>query len=348
MNLLLDLERAPVCTVVLMSNTHPQLPHRRIGRTEVNVSPLGFGCWAIGGPFTYCGIPAGWGPTDDAASVAAIHCALDLGITLFDTAANYGVGHSEAVLGRALTGRRSDAIVATKFGHRIDRAVKAVDAHTTTRDVLNDLQPSIEHSLRHLQTDYIDILQLHVGDYPADEALEVREALEGLVAAGKIRSYGWSTDAVESARLFAEGPHCSVIQHDLNVVYRADDMLRLCESASLSSLCRTPLARGALTGKFTSTTVFGSDDVRNDPWFQDTFFKPTIAKLDVVRDILTADGRTLTQGALAWLWAISPKTIPIPGMRTVSQVQENVTAMEFGPLSPEDMAAIDRALHGED
>jgi aryl-alcohol dehydrogenase-like predicted oxidoreductase len=170
------------------------------------------------------------------------------------------------------------------------------------------------------------------------------ELLESLVSEGKIRYYGWSTDSVEGARLFAEGKHCVAIQHDLNVVLDAPEMLKLCEELDLASVNRSALARGALSGKYTRYAVFPQNDVRNDSWSRDHFFAPTLSQLDAIREILTSNGRTLVQGALAWIWARSEKTIPIPGFKTVAQVEENAKAMGLGPLTSGQMREIDSLL----
>jgi aryl-alcohol dehydrogenase-like predicted oxidoreductase len=323
------------------------MERRKLGRTNIEVSPIGFGCWAIGGPFTYQDIQAGWGAVDDNESIRAIHHAIDRDINLFDTAANYGTGHSESVLGRAVASRRDKVVIATKFGHRVDRNAKHVEGYLDPRETLLTMRASCEQSLRDLGTDYIDLFQLHVGEYPQDLAIELRDQLEQLVGEGTIRAYGWSTDSVSSAAIFAEGPHCAAIQHDLNVIYRAPDMLELCQRHSLSSLNRTPLARGMLTGKYAPNATFPHHDVRNDPWYQETFLVPTFLHLESIREVLTAGGRTLTQGALAWLLAISPVTIPIPGMRTVAQVDENADTMQLGPLTAPEMAAIEGILGAE-
>jgi aryl-alcohol dehydrogenase-like predicted oxidoreductase len=190
----------------------------------------------------------------------------------------------------------------------------------------------------------IDLYQLHVWDYPLEKVPAMVDLLESLVADGKIRSYGWSTDSVEGARLFAQGKHCVAIQHDLNVILDAPEMLALCEELNLASINRSVLARGALSGKYTRDTVFPQNDVRNDEWSRDHFFVPTLSQLDGIRAILTSNGRSLVQGALAWAWARSGKTIPIPGFKTVAQVQENARAMEFGPLTAEQMKEIDTLL----
>ena len=170
------------------------------------------------------------------------------------------------------------------------------------------------------------------------------DLLESLVGEGKIRYYGWSTDSVEGARLFAEGKHCVAIQHDLNIILDAPEMLALCEELNLASVNRSALARGALSGKYTKDTIFPQNDVRTDSWSRDHFFTPTLNQLDAIRDILTSNGRSLVQGALAWIWARSEKTIPIPGFKTVAQVEENAKAMELGPLTPEQMKEIDTIL----
>lgn len=317
---------------------------RTIPGIDMPVSALGMGCWAIGGPFLYMDIQAGWGQVDDEESIRAIHQAIDSGINLFDTAANYGTGHSETVLGKALKGKRDKAVIATKFGHQVDYDTKRVSAYDDPQTVIQIVQSECEKSLRRLGVETIDLYQLHVNEYPAEYAVRLVDELEKLVQAGKIRTYGWSTDFVPEARAFAEAGNCAAIQHDLNVVYDAPDMLALCEEKGMASLNRTPLARGALTGKYNAQSTFGHTDVRSDAWTQKTFLQPAYDALEALRDILTSEGRTLAQGALAWIWARSETTIPIPGIRTPKQAIENAGAMQFGPLTPDQMQEIDKVL----
>src|ERR1051325_7137460 len=318
---------------------------RTLGRSDLQVSALGLGCWAIGGPWRWLDGQGGWGDINDEESIRAIHCALDLGINFFDTAATYGTGHSERILGSALAGKRDQAVIATKFGFNINTAEK----HVTFRqdDHLLHVRDECETSLRHLNIDVIDLYQLHVWDYPLEKVPAMVDLLESLVKEGKIRYYGWSTDSVEGARLFAEGRPCVAIQHDLHVVLDAPEMLKLCEELNLASVNRSPLARGALSGKYNKNTVFPQNDVRTDDWSRDHFFAPTLDQLDSIREILTSNGRTLVQGALAWIWARSKKTIPIPGFKTVAQIEENAKAMEFGPLTSEQRQEIDTLLGRE-
>jgi aryl-alcohol dehydrogenase-like predicted oxidoreductase len=315
---------------------------RILGRSGIEVSALGMGCWAIGGPWYWLDGQGGWGDIDDNESVRAIHHALENGINFFDTAANYGTGHSERILGRALTGKRDKAVIATKFGFKVNEAEKRVSLRED--DHLLHVREECESSLRNLKIDVIDLYQLHVWDYPLEKVPAMVDLLESLVSDGKIRYYGWSTDSVEGARLFAKGKHCVSIQHDLNVVLDAPEMLAVCEELNLASVNRSPLARGALSGKYTKGSVFPQNDVRNDSWSKDHFFAPTLAQLDAIREILTSNGRTLVQGALAWIWARSEKTIPIPGFKTVAQVDENAKAMQLGPLTAEQMKEIDSLL----
>jgi aryl-alcohol dehydrogenase-like predicted oxidoreductase len=211
-------------------------------------------------------------------------------------------------------------------------------------DPLLHVREECEASLHRLNTDVIDLYQLHIWNYPVEEVPAMVDVLESLVKEGKIRYYGWSTDSVEGARAFAAGKHCVAIQHDLNVVLDSPEMLALCEELNLASINRSALARGALSGKYTKDTVFPQNDVRNDSWSRDHFFAPTLNQLDALRDILTSNGRTLVQGALAWIWARSQQTIPIPGFKTVAQVEENARAMESGPLTAEQMQQIDELL----
>ncbi len=274
----------------------------------------------------------------------AIEVALERGVNFFDTANVYGAGHSERVLGAALAGRRSQVIIATKFNAVFDETTRQV---TGSDPSPAGIRKACEDSLRRLNTDYIDLYQFHAGGYPADEALPVRDTLESLVQAGKIRAYGWSTDYPDRAEVFAQGQNCTSIQLQLNVLDDNPAMLALCEKYDLAAINRGPLAMGLLTGKYTAETRPSADDVRGEKspewmkYFKDGRPNPEwMAKRDAIREILTSGGRTVAQGALAWLWGRSPQTIPIPGFRTVKQVEENTGAMQFGPLPADQMREI--------
>jgi aryl-alcohol dehydrogenase-like predicted oxidoreductase len=310
------------------------------------------GCWAIGGPLIMAGAEAGWGVVDDAESTRAIHAALEHGAGFFDTAANYGAGHSERILGKALSGRRDQAVIATKVGHKVDEAARTVDYYGATEadsDVAAHLRADLENSLRRLQTDYVDVYLLHTWGLSIERALEARDVFEDLVKDGKIRTYGWSTDRVDAIAAFSTGPGCGVLEQELNVLTGNAELTALAEKLNLGNINRAPLGMGVLTGKITPETRFGDGDVRQKvDWFpgikDGRANQEWLDALASIRELLTSSGRTLAQGALAWIWGRSPNTVPIPGFRTVAQVEENAKAMEFGPLTPDQMAQIDRIL----
>ena len=321
---------------------------RKLGRSGIDVSAMGIGCWAIGGPWTMGSGQAGWGVVDDAESIRALHAAFERGVTFYDTAANYGAGHSEEIVARAFADRRDRVVIATKFGYKVDEAAQHVElygADEASSDVVGHLRADLEASLRRLNTDVIDLYQFHVNAFPPERAGAVRDLLEDLVAEGKIRAYGWSTDNPAGARVFAEGPHCTAIQHNLNVIHDSADILAVCDAFDLACINRGPLGMGLLTGKYDKNARWDKQDVRSGGgWFQASFFEQILPRLDDLRDVLTSDGRTLAQGALAWLWGRSERTIPIPGVRTVAQVEENAGAMDFGPLTADQMRQVAQIL----
>src|SRR5512147_394117 len=275
---------------------------RRLGRSNLEVSAMGLGCWPIGGPWDWLEAdghkePVGWGQVDDAESIRAIHYALEAGVNFFDTAANYGCGHSERVLARALAGRRAQVILATKFGYIVDEENRTV---AETDIVVPRIRQECEDSLRRLNTDYIDLYQFHVNQYPAEKAAEVRDMLETLVVEGKIRWYGWSTDNPEGARVFAQGAHCTAIQHVMNMVRQLDSlpqMLAVGEEFDQASIIRSPLVMGMLTGKFTLDTTFPKDDIRSTWSLREGRTPQNLELIEVVRKMFAAAGdpRTLAQ-----------------------------------------------------
>ncbi|RPI77676.1 MAG: aldo/keto reductase, partial [Chloroflexi bacterium] len=273
---------------------------RILGKSGIEVSAVGMGCWAIGGPLTWAQpgsepYPAGWGKVDDEESIRAIHAALDGGVNFFDTAANYGAGHSEKVLGRALKGRRESAVIATKFGHIVNEETRTVYGDPDL--ILKNVRTDVENSMRRLQTDYIDVYQLHHGEYEPERALELRTVLEHLVEEGKIRWYGWSTDLVDRARVFADGEHCTSIQFRLNAIYDDPEMRDLCANFNLAGINKDPLNKGILTGKFSRKSMFSEDDIRSRVSFEDEQIVRRLELVEALRDVLTSGGRSMAQGA---------------------------------------------------
>jgi aryl-alcohol dehydrogenase-like predicted oxidoreductase len=255
------------------------------------------------------------------------------------------------VVARALEGHLEDVVIATKFGNTFDD-------DGSRRGHTSDVSPAYirracEGSLRRLQRDDIDLYQLHVGSLSDDQSDAVVETLESLQSDGLIREFGWSCDVAEQARRWAMRGTCSALQFICNVLQDTPGMVELCEKSRMTAIIRSPLASGFLSGKYGPDSRLPRDDWRaqalelgwGDIFNADGSANPAwLAKLDALREELTSAGRTLVQGALGWLWARSPATVPIPGFKTVAQVEENAGALRFGPLSAAQMARIDKIL----
>jgi aryl-alcohol dehydrogenase-like predicted oxidoreductase len=306
---------------------------RRLGPTGPLVSLVGLGCNNFGHRI------------DLAATRRVVDRALDLGVTLFDTADVYGCGHSERVLGTALQGRRDDVVIVTKVGNVFDERTRIADG--------KDLSPAYlrracDASLNRLRTDRIDVYLIHDGFDGPEDVPAVVDVLEELVQAGKLRWYGSSESDPAVVRAMAEGPHMVAAQHELNVLRGEFETLSVAEELGLASLNRTPLAMGLLSGRYRPDLLPGADDVRrNGPWwdfFVEGAMERWLERIADVRAELTADGRSLVQGALGWIWGRSPATLPLPGFRTVAQVQENARAADYGPLPAERMERIQAIL----
>lgn len=315
---------------------------RKLGWTDVEVSPLGLGCWAIGGPTQFRGTPFGWGQIDEREATRAIRVGLESGITFIDTADIYGTGQSERIVGEALVGRRDDVVLATKFGLTFEE----FSGNMTGRDASPAyIKRACEASLRRLGTDHIDLYQFHWGDYDLEAVDPVLDALDELVVEGKIRYYAWGTEP-EGARRFVERGHCPSVQFGMNVLTmffaEADQMLAFCDENELAAIVNSPLGKGLLTGKFNQSTTFQEGDLRRQRGWNAP--EGPVLKgrqlVEQLRDIVTSDGRTLAQAALGALWARSERCVPIPGFKTVAQVRENAGALRHGPLSAEQMRAV--------
>lgn len=322
---------------------------RKIPKLNVETSALGVGTWAIGGPFIGTdGLNHGWGKTDDKEAIKALRRAFELGVGVFDTADVYGCGHSEELIGEALKDYRDEIIIITKFGIVFDSKTKREIGEDGS---LQYVRKAVEASLKRLKTDYIDIYLLHIWGYPIDKAAETMDALDDLVSEGVIRGYGWSTDSTSRATAYSDRKHYVAVESELNVFRDTCEIVGLCEEKQLLNINRGPLAMGLLSGKYTlQTPRLPENDVRtaSPDWlvyFKDGKAVPEFTKkLDRIKEILTEDGRTLVQGSLGWIWARSPVTLPIPGFKTVKQVEENAKALEYRPLKPSQMKAIDEIL----
>ena len=238
-------------------------------------------------------------------------------------------------------GKWDDIVIATKFGQLFDEDTRKILGSDTTPE---GIKSQCDASLERLGTDKIDLFQLHLGDLDIGEAGTVRDTLEELVSAGKIGWYAWSTDDVAGAKVFAEGEHCAAVQYKMNILERADEMLEFCNSNNLASVIRSPLAMGLLTGKFDHDSIIPEDDVRHGWDFNDGKINDDLVAMEVDYPCLDRDGRTLTHSAICWLWSTGDNVIPIPGFKTVEQVEENIAADDHGPMPEEDVVEMNMMM----
>ncbi len=311
-----------------------------------NVASIGMGCWAIGGQFFSGETPHGFPDVDDTESRRTLRAAIDCGVRVFDTAAVYGAGHSERLLGEVLKDQ-ADAVIVSKLGTAIDEDRRLVlQDETEAKDVM----PAIDASLKRLNRDRVDIMLLHLNALPIETARPIFEEMEKARLAGKLRAYGWSTDFPESAKAMLDLEGFIGIEHAMNLFVDVPSIQATVEQKNLVALLRSPLAMGLLTGKYNSSTKMPAADVRSvnnskRDYFHDAKPAPAhLRNLDAIRDILQSDGRTLAQGSLCWLLAKSDCNLPVPGARSVKQIEENAGAADFGPLPATAMAEIEALI----
>ncbi len=291
---------------------------RRLGRTNLQVSEVGFGAWAIGGNKH----GHSYGPTDNAESLRAIARALDLGCTFFDTADLYGHGLSEKLLGQALEKQRQACVIATKVGGDF--------YHGPFRKNFDPdyIRFALEKSLERLRTDYIDIYQLHNPPLMMLERGAHYAMLDELKQEGKIRYYGVSVhDAYEGTMAIATGKP-DVIQVAYNFLRQdpREDLFPLAQEHDIGLVIREPLANGMLTGKYPATTTFGEGDMRTE-WPQE--FLALQARLADKARFLATPARTLAQAALRFVLDAPEVSVVIPGVKTVEQALENLAASDL-------------------
>jgi len=309
--------------------------YRELGRTGWQVSAISFGAWAIGGT---------WGTVDDRESLAALHRALDLGVNFFDTADVYGDGRSERLLARLRRERSEPFHVATKAGRRLD-------PHVASGYNRQNLTAFVERSLKNLEMDALDLLQLHCPPTEVYYMPEVFGLLDDLVQAGKLRYYGVSVEKVEEALKAIEYPEVQTVQIIYNIFRQrpADLFFSEAQRRRVGVLTRVPLASGLLTGKFTRTSAFAPDDHRSFNRHGEAFDRgETFAGLDyeaglqaveALRPLVPA-GQTMGQMALRWILMSPAVTCAIPGAKRPQQVEENVKAADLPPLPEAAMAAV--------
>lgn len=307
---------------------------------------VGMGCWAIGGKCEADGLAVGYGETDDEESRRAIEAAWDAGVRVFDTAAAYGAGHSERLLGETI-GNRPDAVVVTKFGPVIDEARRKIVGEALDA---RSIRASALASRERLKRDQIEVLLCHKNTLEVSDAPAVFDTLEQLRSEKVIAAYGWSTDFPERLESAAHYKGFVAVEHAMNVFFDAPSISKVAESHQLTQIIRSPLAMGLLTGKFRAGDRIDPSDVRSNSFdWMDYFTRGKVsaahvAKLEAIRELLTSGGRTVGQGALCWLLGKSSSLLPVPGARTVAQVQENAAAVTLGPLPSSVMDEIETVI----
>ena len=324
---------------------------RKLGGSGIEVSAIGLGAWAIGGWM--------WGGADDKKSTAAIHAALDQGINLIDTAATYGYGHSEGVVGRAIAGRRNKVVLATKCGLIWDREEgtffthadeKGISSRPSTMKIFRNLRPDsitaeLDRSLTRLRTDHVDLYQTHWQD-KATPIEDTMAALLKLKDQGKIRAIGVSNATVEE--MTAYGP-IDTDQEKYSLLDRqieTNGTVAYCREHKVGILAYSPLANGLLTGKLPPDREYNPGDLRKaNPRFMPRNVQRVNAMLETLRGLAAEHHVGVGQLVIAWTFSQPGITCVLCGARDVAQATENAAAGAV-TLTPEELSVIQEAVHG--
>jgi aryl-alcohol dehydrogenase-like predicted oxidoreductase len=304
-------------------------------RSGLSVSEIGLGLWAVAG--------SEWGPADDEATLEAIEAALDAGVTFFDTADVYGDGHSEELLGRAMTGRRDRFQVATKIGwvgydHQVGRS---------RYDTVDRIVAGVESSLRRLGTDRVEAIQCHIG-HPEPNTEVFIEGFRTLQEQGKVLAWGVSTSDIELLRRFNLDGDCDLLQIDYSILNRTAEAesLPYCEENGIGVIVRGPLAMGILADKYRRTDTFPEGDFRRS-WIEDATeneqFRNDLRVVEQLRDVVP-EGETMAQFALRFVRSHPAVSTVIPGARNRAQSEANASAARLPVLTPAEAEAVDRLV----
>ncbi|PMS37021.1 aryl-alcohol dehydrogenase-like predicted oxidoreductase [Trinickia symbiotica] len=315
---------------------------RPFGQAGQAVSEIGFGAWAIGGS---------WGDVSESDAKAALHAALDSGTTFIDTADVYGDGRSERIIAAVLKERGGPRpFVATKAGRRLD-------PHSAEGYTAANLNAFVDRSLKNLETDCLELVQLHCPPTEVYYRPEVFEAMDAMVTAGKIRHYGVSVEKVEEGLKAIEYPGVKSVQIIYNIFRQrpADLFMREAQDRGIAVIVRVPLASGLLTGKMTADTRFAADDHRNfnregqafdkGETFAGVPYDVALEAVDRIRS-LVPQGVTMAQFALRWILMNRGVTTVIPGAKNAEQAKANCAASEVPALTESAMATL-RAMYLE-
>ncbi|MBN1187588.1 MAG: aldo/keto reductase [Bacteroidales bacterium] len=321
--------------------------YKTLGNSDVKVSTITFGAWAIGGWM--------WGGADVAAALKAIEKGIDLGVTSIDTAPVYGFGQSEEIVGKAIKGKREKVQILTKYGLRWldkkgqfyfasqDNDGKPIDIYrySAKESVIKEC----EESLKRLGTDYIDLYQIHWAD-PTTPVSETMEAMEMLYKQGKIRAAGVSNysagqmkEALESFPIVSNQVPYSMLKRDIE-----EEVVPFCIKKNQAILAYSPLQRGLLTGKIKPDTVYGEGDTRTStPYYKPENIMKVNAFLGEIKPLADSKNATLAQLVLAWTLKQPGITVVLAGARTDKQIEDNAGAGNLN-LTKEEIGIIDNAL----
>ncbi|MFJ2988681.1 aldo/keto reductase [Collimonas sp. NPDC087041] len=307
------------------------IKQRKLGSGGLSVSAMGLGCM---------GMSTAYGAADEAESIATLHRALELGITFFDTAEQYGPYENEKLLGRAFKGRRHEVVLATKFGFKIENG-----ATTGVTSELSHIRQAVEGSLRRLGTDYIDLLYQHRID-PAVPIEDVVGVMADLVREGKVRHLGLSEAGVANIRKAHAVHPISALQSEYSLWERnlEADVLPTLRELGIGLVPFSPLGRGFLSGSAQRAESYPASDFRHlDPRLQGENYDANMRAAQAVKDIASAKNVTPGQVALAWVLQQGEDIVPIPGTKRRTYLEQNVAAADV-TLSPQETAALEQAL----
>lgn len=312
----------------------------RLGKSGVHCSAIGLGCM---------GMSEFYGPQDDETSLKTLERALEIGVTLFDTADMYGRGHNELLLGHFLKGRRDKVVLASKFG--VVRDPNGPSGSLYDRDLNNSpayIRAACEASLKRLGTDHLDLYYVHRMDFKAPLADTIGTLAE-LVKEGKIGAIGLSEVPADVLRRASAIHPIAALQSEYSLWHRdvEAEVLPACRELDIAFVAYSPLGRGFLTGAIRDTKTLASDDLRlNSPRFQGENLDRNLVLLDRVKALANKKGATLGQIALAWLFAQGDDMVPIPGTKRIKYLEENVGAVSV-ELTPEEVGSISGVLAPE-
>ncbi len=323
--------------------TEPEatIARRLLGKTGLSVSEVGFGSWAIGGPFKIGGVALGWGNTTDEESFSAVRRARDLGVNFFDTSDIYGLGRSESILGMVLSRTRETMVLSTKVGN-----VRTSQGEFRKDFSKKHIFHAIDGSLKRLRTDYVDLYQVHNPKIEDLRKGEIQEAMELLQERGKIRFWGITVTSPEDGLEVVRNGWGYTIQVLYNILNQkpGDELIPLAKEKGYGIIARVPLASGMLSGKYRSNSAFPVNDVRQN-FLTEERIQEAMERVDEIKSIVTSHCRWLGEAAIRFVLANDAIATTIPGARDAHQVEQNVAAS--GLKLPPDIVEKLRSRLGE-